>query len=136
MDLLKIIQLEIDNINKYNIGSDGSKIYSDFEKEEFDYIFKFHHVYDETFTIPKFLSFCYSSIWNEISNSNIKKSLWGNKTVNELFLRTLLKRLSTIVEVYGRISKCRSKDLESVARLLASDARCGLLANFLQNATK
>jgi hypothetical protein len=37
---------------------------------------------------------------------------------------------------FGRISKCRSKDLESVARLLASDARCGLLANFLQNATK
>ncbi|MBT3206969.1 MAG: hypothetical protein HN704_13310 [Bacteroidetes bacterium] len=100
MELLKIIESEIDKINKYNIGPNGKKIFTDFEKGDYDYILKYQEVYYNNFSIPKFMSFCYKNIWDEISNLNIKKSLWEYKTEEKSFLKAILNRLSIIIEVY------------------------------------
>lgn len=142
LNLLQIIETEIFENEKSNIGPNGDKAFPEFKINDFTYLFEYKGFGKKSKSVNHFISFCIKNIWYDINNLTFQNQLWDYDFEGLNFLTLFFERITEIVEAYfllldaGHINQSQTvfrNYLELISILFACKMDKEFFFNYIDN---
>lgn len=104
---INIIKLLEESIEENESQLNGGKVFSEFKKEDFNFIFDYVELNGNDLNVVEFVSFCICKFWDIISTIKYKEEFWGRKFIEFNFLELLLSKAENILFSYNLLIKSK-----------------------------